>query len=324
MNSSMTADFRVEPANYTTDFQDLRLIRETVFVVEQQVPLDLEWDELDPHCYHVIARDHEHRPIGTGRLTPEHKIGRMAVLREWRGKRVGEALLQTLIEQARRLNWASVSLHAQASAVGFYEKFGFESVGPRFAEAGIEHQTMTLALPSFNTDTPPRPAAVVRGPSAPLEDLQGLDQVLLASQQLVLAARRELLIYTRDLELAIYGQPRLMDALKQFAIAGRGGVVRILVQDPSGAEHHSHPLVLLAQRLPSVFEFRTPDDAQDQQYPSAFLINDRDGYCFRTLASRYDGEWSPAQPARTRQLSELFERTWERCRPCTEFRALGL
>ena len=71
------SDFRVEPADYKVDFHDLRAIREPVFVVEQQVPLDMEWDELDPQCRHVIARDELHRPIGTGRLTPEHKIGRM-------------------------------------------------------------------------------------------------------------------------------------------------------------------------------------------------------------------------------------------------------
>ncbi len=72
MNMPLSVEFHVEPADYTTDFQDLRSVRETVFVVEQQVPLKLEWDELDPRCHHMLARDREHRPIGTGRLTPEH------------------------------------------------------------------------------------------------------------------------------------------------------------------------------------------------------------------------------------------------------------
>ena len=71
------AGFRVEPADYQADFKDLRAIREPVFVVEQQVPLEEEWDELDPVCHHVIARDDAHRPIGTGRLTPEQKMALM-------------------------------------------------------------------------------------------------------------------------------------------------------------------------------------------------------------------------------------------------------
>ena len=126
------AGFRVEPADYAADFKDLRAVREPVFVQEQQVPLEEEWDDLDPQCVHVIARDDAHHPIGTGRLTPKHKIGRMAVLREWRGKGVGEALLLALIERAREAGLREVSLNAQVGALGFYQKFGFVPFGERF------------------------------------------------------------------------------------------------------------------------------------------------------------------------------------------------
>src|SRR5437868_3513926 len=117
-----SADFRIEPADYTADLKDLRAVREPVFVIEQNVTLELEWDELDPRSHHVIARDAEQRPIGTGRLTPEHKIGRMAVLKPWRGRGVGDALLRALIEKARELGWSEVTLNSQASATGFYQK----------------------------------------------------------------------------------------------------------------------------------------------------------------------------------------------------------
>lgn len=86
----------------------------------------------------------------------------------------------------------------------------------------------------------------------------------------------------------------------------------------------SHPLLELAQRLPSTFQFRMPVEPEDFQYPSAFLVNDRDGYLFRQFGSRYQGNWSPAQPGRNRQLSEEFDRLWQRFLPCTEFRALSL
>ena len=322
MSSIPDSDFRVEPADYAVDFKDLRAVREPVFVVEQNVPLEMEWDELDPHCHHVIARDAAHRPIGTGRLTPEHKIGRMAVLRHWRGHGVGEALLLALIEQARALGWREVALNAQVSALGFYEKFGFAAYGERFEEAGIEHQAMRLVLaPAIHS---PRPAAAARGRSQRPEEFQDLEATVEAVRQVVLGARRELAVYTRDLERAVFAAPGVLDALKQFAIAGRGGVARILLQDPTVAQQYPHPLLALAQRLPSAFEFRVPQDQEDLQYPSVFVANDRDGFVFRVLGSRFEGEWSPALPARNRQLNEQFMRVWERCRPGTELRALAI
>ena len=316
------SEFRVEPADYQADFNDLRLVRETVFVLEQQVPIEEEWDELDPHCRHVLARDNHHRAIGTGRLTPERKIGRMAVLPEWRGKGVGDAMLLALMDQARAMGWPEVSLNAQVSAERFYLRHGFQPYGGRFMEAGIEHQAMRRALEPMAR--PERPVAAARGPSVPMQEVEGLAAVAEATLTLVRSARRELWLYSRDLEPALYAQPVVLEAFKQFAIAGRGGVVQILVQEPGTAQAAGHPLLALAQRMSTAFQFRTPTDPVDQQYPSAFLANDRDGYLFRLLGSRFDADWSPAQPARTRQLAEHFGRVWERSRPCTELRALGI
>ena len=139
-------DFRVIEADYTRDLPRLRAVREPVFVMEQQVPLDLEWDTIDPDCRHVLALDAADRPIGTGRLTPQHTIGRMAVLPDWRGKGVGNALLIHLIALARDADWLSVSLHAQVDALGFYRRHGFVVEGGIYTEAGILHQNMTLDL----------------------------------------------------------------------------------------------------------------------------------------------------------------------------------
>lgn len=314
-------DFRVEPADYSADFKDLRSIREPVFVIEQQVPIEEEWDALDPHCQHVIARDAQHQPIGTGRLTPERKIGRMAVLRDWRGRGVGDALLQALIARARELGWTEVSLNAQVGALGFYEKFGFVPYGERFEEAGIQHLAMRLALDP--TPPAPRPPARVRGAATPAQDFEGLDATLKAVRNLANAARRDLVVYTRDLEPSVYADPGVLDALKAFAVAGRGGSIRILVQDPTAAQRQPHPLIALAQRLPSVISLRTPQEPEELQYPSVFVANDVDGYLFRLLGSRHEGDWSPALPGRSRQIVELFQRTWERARPCTELRNLA-
>lgn len=314
-------DFRVEPADYAADFKDLRSIREPVFVIEQQVPIEEEWDALDPRCQHVIARDAQHRPIGTGRLTPERKIGRMAVLRDWRGRGVGDALLQALIARARELGWTEVSLNAQVGALGFYEKCGFVPYGEQFEEAGIQHRAMRLAL----DPGPPvqRPPARVRGAATPAEDFEGLEATLKAVRTLANAARRDLLIYTRDLEPPVYADPGVLDALKAFAVSGRGGTIRILLQDPAAAQRQPHPLIALAQRLPSVVSLRTPQEPEELQYPSVYVANDVDGYLFRLLGSRHEGDWSPALPGRCRQLTELFQRGWERARPCSELRYLA-
>lgn len=123
-----------------------RRIRELVFVREQGVPLELEWDEHDPQCDHALVHAADGSALGTGRLLPDGHIGRMAVLKEWRGKGVGALLLQTLMEQARRRGHAQVRLNAQITAAGFYRRLGFDFCGPEFIEAGIPHVAMQRDL----------------------------------------------------------------------------------------------------------------------------------------------------------------------------------
>lgn len=314
--------FYLEPANYQVDFDDLHYVRNLVFVEEQQIPPEVEFDELDRQCHHVIARDVECRPIGTGRLSPEGKIGRMAVLQEWRNQRVGESLLRALIEKARNLGLTTITASAQLTAIGFYEKFGFGKEGGVFVEAGIPHQAVRLMLQPL--DKPVRPQAKPRESSVEAIRLDTFESTLAATLQLITSSRRQLCIYSRDLEYSLYGQNEIVEALKQFALSNRNGEIQIIIQDPASLQSQTHPVLELVQRLPSYFLIRTPVEAEDLQTLSAFVINDGDGYLFRLLGNRYEGHWSPNLPARNRQLREEFERVWQRSRPCTEFRALGL
>jgi predicted GNAT family N-acyltransferase len=145
--------FAVVDADYGRDLAALRAVREPVFVHEQQVPIELEWDDLDPLSEHVLAVDDAGTAIGTGRLTPARKIGRMAVLPAWRGRGVGAALLVRLVARARQLGYRQVALNAQVDAIGFYARYGFVAYGERFEEAGIQHQSMRLDLADGGADT---------------------------------------------------------------------------------------------------------------------------------------------------------------------------
>ena len=300
-----TATFHVETIEYASGLAELRTVRETVFVQEQQVPIEEEWDALDPLCTHVIARDAAGQPIGTGRLTPEHKIGRMAVLRDWRGRGVGEAMLAALLLQARDKKWPLVELHAQVSAEPFYARHGFIPHGGRFWEAGIEHQSMHRALQG---------STAVENAAGAIAALTGV-----ATQ-----ARRYLRIYSRELDPGLLDTAHAIDVLRRFATHTRGGEVQVLLQDAAAPQRSLAPLLTLAQRLPSVFAFREVREPVDRAYASAFIANDMGGYYFRPLGHRFEGETDLDNPGRARQLRDDFGRVWERSRPCTEYRALGI
>lgn len=140
----MCGPYRICVVNWQDEAVALRDIRTAVFIYEQQVPEDLEWDEFDPVSLHVLALNSNDQPIGTARLLPDGHIGRMAVLREWRGKGVGSAMLQRILEESSHRGMQKAMLNAQMAAIKFYEKFGFQVSGEEFMEAGIPHIKMIL------------------------------------------------------------------------------------------------------------------------------------------------------------------------------------
>jgi YbgC/YbaW family acyl-CoA thioester hydrolase len=125
-------------------------IRQAVFVEEQKIPAEMEWDSADESCVHAVAYNRLGRALATGRLL-EHvpgvaKIGRMAVISALRGSRVGREVLEALMQAGRERGDREVLLHAQLSAEGFYARAGFQRRGPVFDEAGIAHVEMVRAL----------------------------------------------------------------------------------------------------------------------------------------------------------------------------------
>lgn len=291
-------------ADYAREHADVHAVRTTVFVEGQGVPAELERDALDPVSAHVLARTADGTPVGTARLTPDRRIGRMAVLEAYRGRGIGEALLEALVAHARARGWPEVSLHAQLHALPFYARAGFVPCGPVFSEAGIDHRLMVRRLPG----------------SSPVEDAEAAAAVLVA---LAGHARRGLSIYSRALDPGLLDRRDVVDAIRRFATRRGRCQVRILLQDAATPQREDAPLLALAQRLPSVFELRQTDDPVDDRYPSAYAFNDTGGALFRPLGQRFEGEGGIEAGHVARRLAHAFDPVWERSRPCTELRALG-
>jgi predicted GNAT family N-acyltransferase len=143
----VTAPFTIRVLSWSEALPLARPVREKVFIDEQGVPRELEWDEWDARADHALACDTNGLAIGTGRLLPDGRIGRMAVLQAWRRKGVGATLLRALLDRARSRAMPRVVLHAQIRAAAFYRRFGFSERGGEFWEAGIPHVEMRLELP---------------------------------------------------------------------------------------------------------------------------------------------------------------------------------
>lgn len=146
--------FRIELCSWDSARSHATPIRFTVFVEEQRVPQDIELDAHDPACLHALAWADADVAIGTGRLLPSERhggrgvahVGRMAVLRPWRGRGAGSAVLRALVDAAQARGDADVVLAAQLHAVDFYRAHGFAEEGEVFLDAGIAHRRMRRRL----------------------------------------------------------------------------------------------------------------------------------------------------------------------------------
>ncbi|MCS0603981.1 GNAT family N-acetyltransferase [Streptomyces sp. LP11] len=155
----MSAAYGVRVAEDPADREACFAVRKEVFVVEQSVPEDIEYDAHDAGALHVLAVRADGVPLGTGRLLSGAAaagktggdpavgvLGRLAVTREARGLGVGAALVRAIEDAARARGLTAVDLHAQTQALGFYERLGYVAYGPEFPDAGIPHRAMRRAL----------------------------------------------------------------------------------------------------------------------------------------------------------------------------------
>lgn len=140
----------IKVGDWTALGREASKVRTVVFVQEQGIPLEMEWDAQDGSALHVVACNALGQSVATARLVSHAntvgKIGRMAVHHALRGSNIGQNILQTLLNAARQRGDTEVILHAQRSAEGFYLQQGFTPRGEPFDEAGIAHIEMAIRL----------------------------------------------------------------------------------------------------------------------------------------------------------------------------------
>lgn len=161
-------------------------------------------------------------------------------------------------------------------------------------------------------------------PTAGTQRIVDHPQAVDACLAVITGARRQLWIRSAALDPGLLDAPAVIDALRAFATARPGRQAWLLLHDAATVERTQGSLLALAQRLPSVFSIREVTEAGDRGDDSACLVNDTGGYYRRPQADRLDGEAGRDERARAQRLIAAFSPVWERSRPCTEFRALGL
>ena len=301
-------EFTIREAIWPADRALLRQVREPVFVEEQGVPLEMEWDDDDVIAFHLIALDSAQRPIGSARLLGNGQIGRMAVLPEWRKRGVGSALLSHLRQKAETGGQLKLFLHAQTEAEGFYTKAGFTPVGEVFYEADIPHRKMVLQ--NEDEQQPADLELPQLGETDDLFHLHNADEHLIHAAGMLRQAKRDLAVFSFDLDPLVFDQPAFLDAFKALALRSRYSRIRILLLDNTLVLQQGHRLVELAQRLPSVIEIRQPHENYFEHRESFLLIDDC-GYLHRRSRENHSGIACYHNRHRVNRLLALFEDAWE-------------
>ena len=122
---------------------DAKLIREQVFIQEQQIAVEDEWDAEDAVSVHFVVYDQD-QPIATARLLQNNSVGRVAVLKSHRGVGIGKLLMQQIIQQAKHEQRKFLKLSSQVYAMQFYTGLGFKVEGEQYLDCGIPHIDMRL------------------------------------------------------------------------------------------------------------------------------------------------------------------------------------
>jgi predicted GNAT family N-acyltransferase len=309
----------------------LRAVREAVFVDEQGVEQDLEWDGQDEDAEHFLALNEGGIAIGCARLLPSGQIGRMAVLADHRGQGIGRQLLDAAVTHAKERGFSEAFLHAQTHATEFYQQAGFEPRGPEFEEAGIPHIEMHLRLPiPFEADPSAANLEVVNPPRAADQGASELVQfdgdgdardVLL---RVIETATRSVEIFSPLLDQSLFGDDDCVELLSEFARRAPRALVRILIVDSKLIVARGHPLLELTRRLTSKIEMRKVPDNYPVDERRSFVVADGQAVWWLPDHTVPTGWADLHNPVQARRVLDEFERLCERGIDDPDLRLLNL
>ncbi|MBJ8440765.1 UNVERIFIED_CONTAM: acetyltransferase [Trichonephila clavipes] len=141
--------YRVQSGHWDKLEQDAKFIRKQVFIIEQNIPEEEEWDDQDMISDHFVVYDQD-QPIATARLLQNNSVGRVAVLKAYRGQGIGRMIMLEIIQLAHQQDRKFLQLSSQVHAISFYEKLGFSIQGDAYDECGIPHIKMQLVIETKN------------------------------------------------------------------------------------------------------------------------------------------------------------------------------
>ncbi len=306
MNTETIEGVTINIVYWDTHHQQLSDIRKQVFIDEQHVSPDEEWDTLDdkPDTVHLLALSHS-RPVGCARITRENtstlKIGRLAVLTSNRGQGIGKKLLRKVLESALSSQPASIYIHAQTNVKSFYENFGFEAEGKLFDEAGIPHQRMVFSSKRAKAITAVYQQRILRHQNAQ-DFIQHICQAIAISQ-------RQIRISSEHLREDIFSNARLVQEISDFARSDSKALINILVHTHEHLHKRSLPLVALAKRLPSKISIHILNSDYDETVDS-FVVGDDRYLTYFNDESALSGFTAYSAAAESRTFIESFTHLW--------------
>lgn len=299
----------VRKVNWESYKDALQNIRSLVFIDEQRVPRNEEYDGVDDFqsTHHFAAIDEDKNLIACARLVEGGKIGRMAVLQEHRNKKIGNELLREVILFALKNNIVNkqgkLFLHAQIRARSFYERAGFVGIGDIYLEAGIEHITMEFKPTSASAITTLFDDRVLR--------FENTEDIHLHLALVTRCTSRYLNILSDHLDAPIFADEDFVLALSKAARRSRNSQIRILLRDSKKLHGINHPLVTLSQRLSSKVEIRALTE-EPQKPDIAYLISDAQRLVYFNNESERVGFANYRAGPEAQNLLEEFDNLWNR------------